>query len=70
MKELVIFSGEVVGEGRSVPCEVRATKTTLDGHPEIPPGYSGYHVMNSDAMDSCRMVKTRRFTSQMESAFV
>jgi len=51
MKDTVIFSGEVIGEGQTVPCKVRATKTTLDGHPEIPPAYSGYHVMNSNATD-------------------
>lgn len=51
MKEIVIFSGVIVGEGRRVECKVRAVKTTLDGAPEIPPAFSEYRVMNSDATD-------------------
>ena len=51
MKEIVIFSGVIVGEGKRVECKVRAVKTTLDGAPEVPPAFSEYRVMDSDLTD-------------------
>jgi len=33
MKQTVVFSGTIVGEGQRVECKVRATKTTLDTPP-------------------------------------
>ena len=48
MQETVIFSGIIIGEGQRVGCEVRATKTTLDGDPPL---FSGYIILESDATD-------------------
>jgi len=48
MQEKVIFSGTIIGEGQRVDCEVRATKTTLDGDPPL---FSGYTIMESDVTD-------------------
>ena len=48
MQETVIFSGTIIGEGQRVECEVRATKTTLDGDPPL---FSGYRIMESDVTD-------------------
>jgi hypothetical protein len=44
-----IFSGTIVSEGQRVDCKVRATKTTFDGDPSIPPELSDYSVMESSA---------------------
>jgi len=48
VQETVIFSGTIIGEGQRVECEVRATKTTLDGDPPV---FSGYRIMESDLTD-------------------
>jgi hypothetical protein len=40
MKETVIFSGTIVGEGQRVECKIRATKTTLDGDPSVSSAFS------------------------------
>jgi hypothetical protein len=48
VKESVIFSGTIVGEGQRVECKVRATKTTLDGDPSVPPAFSEYSIMESN----------------------
>ena len=47
MKETVFFRGIIVGEGHSVDCKVRATKTTLDLDPDAPPEFSNYDIMDS-----------------------
>ncbi len=44
-------SGTIIGEGQRVECEVRATKTTLDGDPPARSVFSGYTVMESDVTD-------------------
>jgi hypothetical protein len=49
MKETVVFSGTIVGEGQRVECKIRATKTTLDGDSSAPPAFSNYSVMESSA---------------------
>jgi hypothetical protein len=51
VQETVTFSGIIVGEGQRVGCEVRATKTTLDGDPPL---FSGYSIVESDATDRLR----------------
>ena len=48
MQETIILSGTIIGEGQRVECEVRATKTTLDGDPPL---FSGYRIMESDVTD-------------------
>ena len=48
MQETIIFSGTIIGEGQRVGCEVRATKTTLDGDPPL---FSDYRIMESDLTD-------------------
>jgi len=48
VQETVIFSGIIIGEGQRVGCEVRATKTTLDGDPPL---ISGYTILESDVTD-------------------
>ena len=49
MQETIIFRGTIIGEGQRVDCEVRATKTTLDGDPPI---VSGYIIVESDLTDA------------------
>ena len=49
MKETVFFTGTILGEGHSVDCKVRATKTTLDLDPDAPPEFSGYDIVDSVA---------------------
>jgi hypothetical protein len=51
VQETVIFSGIIIGEGQRVGCEVRATKTTLDGDPPL---FSSYRIMESDVTDRLR----------------
>ena len=48
MQETVTFSGTIIGEGQRVECEVRATKTTLEGDPPL---FSGYSIVESDVTD-------------------
>jgi hypothetical protein len=48
MQEKFIFSGTIIGEGQRVECEVRATKTMLDGDPPL---FSGYSIVESDVTD-------------------
>ncbi len=48
MQETIIFSGTIIGEGQRVECEVRATKTMLDGYPPV---VSDYRIMESDLTD-------------------
>jgi hypothetical protein len=50
MKEMVILSAVIVGEGKRVECKVRVVKTTLDGS-GFPPAFSDYHIMDSDLTD-------------------
>ena len=49
MKETVFFDGKIVGEGHSVDCTVRGTKTTLDLDPDAPPEFSDYDIVDSPA---------------------
>ncbi len=51
VQETVTFSGIIIGEGQRVGCEVRATKTTLDGDPPL---FSGYSIVESDVTDRLR----------------
>jgi len=48
VQETIIFSGTIIGEGQRVDCEVRATKTTLDGFPAV---FSDYRITESDITD-------------------
>jgi len=48
MQETIVFRGTIIGEGQRVDCEVRATKTTLDGDPPV---FSDYRIMESDLTD-------------------
>ena len=48
MQETIIFNGTIIGEGQRVDCQVRATKTTLDGYPPV---FSDYMIMESDLTD-------------------
>ena len=48
MQETITFTGILIGEGQRVECEVRATKTTLDGDQPI---VSGYIIVESDLTD-------------------
>ena len=48
MQETILFIGTIIGEGQRVECEVRATKTTLDGDQPI---VSGYMIVESDLTD-------------------
>ena len=48
MQETIIFRGTIIGEGRRVACEVRATKTTLDGDSPV---FSEYRIVESDLTD-------------------
>jgi hypothetical protein len=50
VKEMVFFSGIIVGNGRRVKCEIQATKTTLPGDPPTPPAYSDYRIIDSDGV--------------------
>jgi hypothetical protein len=47
VEETVVFSGTIVGEGQRVECKVRATKTTLEGDPSVPPAFSDYRIIES-----------------------
>ena len=49
MQETVIFAGIIIGAGRRMPCEVRATRTTLSGDPPV---VSGYWIVESDVTDT------------------
>jgi hypothetical protein len=49
VKDLVILSAVVVGEGHSVECKVRAIENRLPGA-NVPPAYSDMRVMTSDAI--------------------
>ena len=49
MQETVTFNGTIIGGVQRVECEVRATKTTLDGDPPV---FSNYRIMESDVTDS------------------
>ena len=42
-----MFSGILIGEGQRVECKVRATKSTLDGDPSVPPTFSDYGIVDS-----------------------
>ncbi len=48
MQETITFSGTIIGEGQRIECEVRATKTTLNGDPPL---VSGYRIVESDVTD-------------------
>ena len=50
MKNVVILSATVSGEGHSVECRVRATKSTLAGA-SLPPFYSNMSVVPCDAVN-------------------
>jgi hypothetical protein len=47
VKELVVFSGILIGEGQRVECKVRVTKSTLDGDPAVPPAFSDYSIVDA-----------------------
>ena len=48
MKEYgVILNGIIIGNGRHVECQIRATKTTLDGFPSATPAFSEYCIVES-----------------------
>jgi hypothetical protein len=49
LKERVVFSGIIVGNGQRVECEIQATKSTLGGVSFSPPAFSDYRVMDSEA---------------------
>jgi hypothetical protein len=49
VQETIIFNGTIIGEGQRVECEVRATKTTLNGDFT---SVSNYRIMESDLTDS------------------
>lgn len=51
MQETVTFSGIIIGAGRRMPCEVRATRTMLAGDPPV---VSGYWIVESDVTDTLR----------------
>lgn len=48
VQETIILNGTIIGEGQRVQCEVRATKTTLDGDQPI---VAGYIIVESDLTD-------------------
>ncbi len=48
VQEIISFSGIIIGEGPRLECEVRATKTTLEGDPPV---VSGYRIVESDLTD-------------------
>ena len=45
----VMLPGTLVGQGHEVNCQVSSIQTTRDGAPLIPPEYSDFSIMNSDA---------------------
>ena len=47
VKEVVVFSGILIGEGQRVECRVRATKCTLDHDPSVPPAFPDYNIVDS-----------------------
>ena len=49
VQETIIFNGTIIGEGQRLECEVRATKTTLNGDSPV---FSNYRIMESDLTDS------------------
>jgi hypothetical protein len=49
LKETVLFSGIIVGNGQRVECEIQATKYTLGGVSPYPPAFSDYRIMDSEA---------------------
>jgi len=48
VQETISFTGTIIGESQRVECEVRATKTTMDGDPPL---VSGYRIVESDLTD-------------------
>ena len=46
MRERVILSGTIVGEGQKVDCDVEATKVTPDEDPYAPPTYVDFKVLH------------------------
>jgi hypothetical protein len=48
VQESISLSGTIIGEHQRIECEVRATKTTLDGDPPL---VSGYRIVESDLTD-------------------
>jgi hypothetical protein len=49
VQETIVFNGTIIGEGQRVECQVRATKTMLDGYPAV---FSDYRIMESDLTDT------------------
>jgi hypothetical protein len=49
LKERVVFSGIIVGNGQRVECEIQATKSTLGGLPPSTAAFSDYRIMDSEA---------------------
>jgi hypothetical protein len=47
-KEIAFFSATIRGEGRTVSCNIRVTKTIREG---TPPVFSDYSVVSSDMTD-------------------
>jgi hypothetical protein len=47
-KEIVFFSAIIRGEGREVPCNIRVTKTSMEG---APIAFSDHAVVSSDETD-------------------
>lgn len=43
----VILNGIIIGNGHHIECEIRATKTTLDGFPSASPEFSEYRIVES-----------------------
>jgi len=48
VQETIVFNGTIIGEGQRLECEVRVTKTTLDGFPSV---LSDYRITESDLTD-------------------
>jgi len=43
----VILNGIIIGNGHHIECEIRATKTNLDGFPSAAPAFSEYRIVES-----------------------
>jgi len=45
----VVLNGLIMGSAHHIECEIRATKTTLDGFPSAPPAFSDLRIVESAA---------------------
>ncbi len=60
-KEIVFFSAIIRGEGREVACNIRVTKTSMEG---APLAFSDHSVVASDGTDS---LPDGRYTVHLQS---